>query len=718
MADKFLPNISETSEIFKEKSPIPSFLSPEQIKVYTQLIKDNPVGYEDNINLLKTNFPNDFAAITPLTEFELESLDKNAFSSLLDRNKSYKDMAKSFPLEPLSATTGEVIILPDGDSDRYFEKVEAKIQNYFNMVSNVNNFATDLPNELSKLTKSIGSASQTFIGSISNALQDSLVSFVDGGMAKLASQVFASKVPGALGIVTGLAGNLSGVTDKMFSGMECLTSKVTGAMGGVIKDMLTGMTKNMLNAPTCAIQQFIGGLTNKIADSIQAITKPLLAPILDILGPIGASFDVKDFILGGIDFMKKVGNVFKCQPPKKQTSSSKFVIDGGSKKDKTKGESQGLLDQAFNAASTTSGLIDKAKGFLDSGVPSGLSKFEEQYGQWKIFGSTVGEAADHGIGGGNCYTGNDFGCGPANIDIFGGSGQGATGKVILGNFISKFDKEDMFGTLSRTASIIGVDITNPGEGYAEGPLIDFNDKCNQGRGAYGKAIVDRNMKSPTYGQVLSVVILSPGENFPADGSEEKEAFIRDVIIEDPGIGYEDAEISDDIRPIVQDGRIAAIEIVEQIPYNRLPDLSVTSDTGYGAVIRPILSTEREDRRTDPEKAGVFKVVQCVGVFSSETVKQQEVTPNVVRENEETPATPVSTTTTPISTIETNVSDTTTTSQTDTTTTTSQTDTSTTTQTGATTTPSQQTTEQSDPPSSGGGSDSMGSEGSGGGYGGY
>ena len=37
--------------------------------------------------------------------------------------------------------------------------------------------------------------------------------------------------------------------------------------------------------------------------------------------------------------------------------NSKFVIDNGSKKDKTKGESQGLLDQAFNAASTASGLI-------------------------------------------------------------------------------------------------------------------------------------------------------------------------------------------------------------------------------------------------------------------------------------------------------------------------------------------------------------------------
>ena len=66
-------------------------------------------------------------------------------------------------------------------------------------------------------------------------------------------------------------------------------------------------------------------------------------------------------------------------------------------------------------------------------------------------------------------------------------------------------------------------------------------------------------------------------------------------------------ISDDIRPIIQNGRIAAIEIVEQIPYNRLPDLSVESETGYGAVIRPILSTERDERRTDPIQAGVFKL---------------------------------------------------------------------------------------------------------------
>ena len=156
MADKFLPEVSEITQILNDKAPIPTVLSSEQTKVFTQLIKDNPIGFESNISLLKDNFPSDFADVNPLTEFELESFDKNAFSSLLDRNKAYKEMATLFPLEPLSITTGEIITLPDGESDRFFEKVESKMKNYFNSISKVNDFATDLPNELSKLTKSEG----------------------------------------------------------------------------------------------------------------------------------------------------------------------------------------------------------------------------------------------------------------------------------------------------------------------------------------------------------------------------------------------------------------------------------------------------------------------------------------------------------------------------------------------------------------------------------
>ena len=624
MANEFLPKESEKFASVFEASPIPDELSQNQINYFSQLIKDNPGGFSEEIGILKENFPENFGDINPFDPSQVESLSDTSFNDYLRRSNSYNSIL-ALDLPSLSDTSGTIIVLPDGESDKFMEKVDAKMKNYFNKVSNVADFTTNLPGELRKLTSQIGSAANSFIGRISNALQDSLVKFIDGGMSKLASQIFSMNpiASVALKLVKQFQGNMIGPVGKLFSGMECLTSKVGQAMGGVISDMLTGMTKNMINAPVCAVQQFVGALTNKISDTISSSVTPALAPILNILGPIGASFDVKGAILGGIDFMKKAGDLFKCAPPIKQTSSSKYVIDGGPKKDKTQSESQGLLDQAVNAASSASSLVDKAKGFLDAGLPSGINKFEETYGQWSIFGSKVDEATDQGIGGGNCYTGNNFSCGPATIDFFGGSGQGASGEVILGSFISKFDKNDLFGTLSRTASIMGVNITNPGQGYAEGPLISFNDSCNQGYGAFGKAVVDQKPSSPTYGQVTGVIILSEGANFPTDGLPEQEAFIDTLIIEDPGRGYEDATISDDIRPVVRNGRIEAIEILEQIPYNSLPELKVLSNTGFGAVIRPIMSLKREDRRTDPTQSGIFKVVQCVGTFSTPTILEEE-----------------------------------------------------------------------------------------------
>ena len=504
------------SEIFK--SPPPEFLSGDQKNFFTQLIQDNPVGYSSEIKELKKLYPNDLGNINAFDPSQITNLPSSGFNDYLRRSNNYAGQIAP-KLISLSDTSGTSIILPDGESDNFFEKVESKTKNYFNKISKVNDFTTNIPGELKKLTNSIGGASQSFVGAISNSLQDSLVKFIDGGMAKLASLYFSMNpiASVALKLVKKFQGSLVGPVSKLFKGMECLTTKVSQAMGGVISDMLTGMTKNMINAPTCASQQFIGALTNKIGDAMSDAVTPAIQPILSILAPIGASFDVKGVILGGIDFMKKSGDIFKCAPPAKQTSSKKYVIDGGPKKDKSQAESQGFLDQALAAASSASSVVDRVKQGLDSGVPQQLSKFEEQYGQWSIFGSKVGEATDQGIGGGNCYTGNNFSCGPATIDFFGGTGEGASGKVILGSFITKFDKDDLFGTLTKTAGIMGVEITNPGEGYAEPPLVSFNDSCDQGYGAYAKAIIDENITSPTYGQVIKVVVLSEGVNYPTDG---------------------------------------------------------------------------------------------------------------------------------------------------------------------------------------------------------
>ena len=713
------------------KSPIPSLLSPEQTDVFTQLIRDNPISFQSEISELKRNHPFDLGDVTPFTESNISSFSSSELFKFQSRSEMYKKASGS-EVDPISSTTGFTVMAADPNSDRFFERTDTAMKNFFKVSSKVDNFNLDLSTELGKLTKMVGNFSQTFIGKISDSLQEGLVGFIQGGMASQASKIFASQVPGALGLVVDFQTAMIGPTTKLFSGMECLASKVSQAMGGVISDLLTAMTKNMLNAPTCATQQFVGALTNKIADMMDKVVTPLLAPIQNILSPIGAVFNVKDKIMGGIDFMQKVGNLFVCELPAKQTSSFKYVIDGLLKKDLSSGEHKSLVDDSISAAATTNSFLD--------GVGEGLSNFEKTYGKWSIFGSPVdsGGAHESVFTGGNCDTGNNFACGPTSVDFFGGNGgDGAKGNVILGNFLTKLDKDDIYGSFKKTASIIGVEITDPGSGYTSPPLVSFGDNCNQGYGGYGTANIDTNPDSDTYGQVTSVTITSPGENYPIDASKTTvngqfpEVYIDDIIIEDPGSDYREGDfISDDIRPVVDSnpdspnfGRIVAIEIVEQIPYDIFPDMTVISETGYGAVIRPIMSTiktqsdpvlteqeiiENGATRIDTALPNtdiqgrrvkqVFKVVQCVGTYPAMTITPLTVQRPIIQDVEETTEPP---------TPETNVPDTTTTSQTDT---------SSDTTTRTTDTSSQQATGQSNTPPPASPPSGGGSSGSGGGYG--
>ena len=725
---------SETTETQRVVSPSPNVLSNEQKEYFVQLIKDNPEELRDEIKILKEKYPAELGDVEPLKVSELNDSDT---VKLINRLDNYKKI-KSQDVAPISSTTGNIVIAADPNNDRFVERTDAAMKNFFKVASKTDNFNLDMNTELRKLSMMVSDFSQPFIGKISDSLQEGLVGFIKDGMASQASLIFtqheAAQLPQAMALqkVISFQTDMISPSEKLFSGMECLGSKITQAMGGVIDDLLSAMVKNMLNAPICATQQFIGALVNKIADAINNVVAPLLAPLQKILSPIGAVFDIKNKIMAGIDFMKKVGNLFKCELPHAQTSSYKYSIDGLLKKDLS-GSHESLLDGSMNAAATTNSFLD--------GAAAGLSNFEKTYGKWSIFGSQV-DSGEHDsvFTGNNCYTGNKFACGPTHVDFFGGDGgSGAKGSVILGNFLTKFDDGDIYGSFKKTAHIMGVEITDPGSGYTSPPLVSFGDKCDQGYGGYGTAIIDTNPDSDDYGQVTAVVITSPGENYPVDSGltvdgKFPEAYVDDIIIEDPGSNYEEGDfISDDIRPVIETnpespnfGRIIAIEIVEQIPYDIFPDMTVRSETGYGAIIRPIMSivksqpdasvipdteevvengairidtssaiTDIEGRRV--KKA--FKVVQCVGTFADRTVTPTEITRPLIEDVEQS--------STPTPTPETNVPDTTTTSQTDT---------SSDTTTPTTDTSSQQATGQSNtsPPASP--PSGSGPSGSGGGYG--
>ena len=573
-------------------------LSVRKLEAYKELIELNPPDFQNQISTLKSTFSEQLGNLTPKDPDSLTGLAKDRYYSLLE---SYRQK-NLILLPPQSLATGMEIMLADPTKDNFFSETEAQVSNFFKLITAGGSELINFPAELKNVVGSVSDLSKGFVSQIGNALTDKMEVFIQKGLEGL-KQFFFATIPEKLTAIATTIRVQSALMDpvKMIMGkMSCLVGNAAGAIKGAIEDMLTGMVKNIINTPVCAAQQFVGGLVHKITNVIDSLVGPFLGPIQKLMSPIGAVFKIKDTIMGGLGIANKLKNLFSCNEATPPVASSKYVIDGGERKDKSDKEQQSSITKAFNAANNAFGRVKDAKDGLLGGIEGGLSKFEENYGEFEVFGSKLGSARDAGIG--DCSnTGNEFDCGMPSIEFFGGDGFGAAGKVLMGRFINKFDKEDILGDIERVGSIVGVEMTSPGSGYTEPPLVAFTDSCDKGYGAYGEAIIDYNQNSPTFGQVIAVTITSQGEDYPV--ADEEDLYIKEVIIQQPGEGYVEGDEIDgfEICGVNSIGGITCVKTPDN-PYRELPKINF--NVGTGAVLRPIMT--KEIPQTE-----VVQVIDCV-----------------------------------------------------------------------------------------------------------
>lgn len=454
----------------------------------------------------------------------------------------------------LITSTGDTRILADPCKNNFFDIVEAHLENFFSTVTNASNVILDLPNEVKRISRLLTGAAGGYIGSLTEQLTGAIAPIIRNGLTDIANEVekllTGKSVTEVIKKTTKEQGKLKGPIKELFAGLECLASKVIDAAEKIFGDLIMDAVKTVLNVPVCAVTQILSEFNNKVVNIIDSVVEPLLGPFRKAFDFV---FDVKDFIFGSIDVIKKVSNLFKCGEKEKCPTSSKYIIDKGLVKDRSEGEQKGFLQQALSQA------------------PSGSLP--------------------------PCYTGNVLQCGAPKVEFFGGGGSGAAGRAILGNFVDELDTEDIIGSVQRTASIIGVEIDNPGSGYEDTPFITFSDNCDRGYGAYGRAIVKN-------GRVTSVVITSQGENYPTETDQQDEVFyIDDVIIENPGNSYDEDDTVEGLELTISNGRVTAVGI-KDVAFNGYPDLNINSSTGYGAILRPIM-------RIVPPQKEVVKVIDCV-----------------------------------------------------------------------------------------------------------
>jgi len=468
---------------------------------------------------------------------------------------------------------GRTIILADPCKDNFFAETEARLEAFFDKVMQPGIAAVNLSNDLRKTAQIIATGSKTFINSITASLRDKLEEVIKIGLGSLADKIFSviADVFEATEKVIELQSGLIDPVEKLFCGIFCAATKIGESMVNVVTDLLVGALNNAVNVPTCAAEDFIGAMTKRIVDGIDSIVGPLLEPIEKILN-IG--FKIKDFILGAVNTIRKIENFFTCGENLTCPANTKYKLHEGPRKDNNQQDEN--FDKIFSGTA------------ISEGAQNLVNDFERQYGKWNLFGAPVNEASSLQP----CNSGNPLKCGTPTVEIFGGDGFNAAGEVILGRVIEDVDEEDIVGGIQRTASIIGVKITNPGSGYSRAPLVAFTDSCNRGYGAYGKANIDVIPTSPTYGQVISISIVSEGENYPA--GDQQDVYLVDVIVEDGGQDYNE---NDTLIPAhcgdltIVDGRITKVSVSSLCRFNDIADLTIQSETGFGVVLRPIMSNE-------------------------------------------------------------------------------------------------------------------------------
>ena len=523
------------------------------------------VGFEPFTGYTERVKPND-ATITSEGGGQNSEDQKN--NLLLDKKKVDK---KNENLEAgkrknksVSSTTGASINVANDCDDNFLTGVSSTLDNLVAAVDSGTDFFGDIAQATSKIQK----MSNSLVSNTMNNLYEKLIPEMQGGLESLYEKIAPISGPSAaIAAQEALIPKVKGLDSLL----ECAPGKIVNGLNKTIQDLLNDALLSVSNTGVCIAEQFTASLLDGIINDISDTLDDSLDGLSSILS---AGFKVSDVLKSSSDLFKSAGAFVDCNQ-----SNSRCV--GKIKTIKTGGKAKKPFD--INVS------FDNVLSNLNSN--SGGTPFIKP----------------------DCAN-VDF-CGPPVVNIFGGDGIGGAAKAIMGGIVSNTDGlSDVTADLSRTGSIIGVEITDPGLGYfTSPPLITFEDPCNQGYGSAAEAVVDFNPSSPTYGQITAVNVISIGENYPVSPADDLDAInadqvpvgVIDTIVVNTGQGYVDA-VAEGYDLVIQNGRIISAKPLNNIQIQDLPVITVTSKTGSGALIKPVIG-----RLPLTPQGEVVQVIDCI-----------------------------------------------------------------------------------------------------------
>jgi hypothetical protein len=447
---------------------------------------------------------------------------------------------------PVNEAVGDIVTLANTVQNTKISRIKAIITNLLKKLKKLQGSVDNIKQEISKAIDKITQVTNEFVGSILNGFIVPLKDLLKKGLKLLYNLIFA-KVLAATS--NPAAAHLAGVAAQeamvlpvsLFEeAFKCLKGTALDLINGVVSEILSSTLENVTRFVSCAADQFAGSLLNSVIGVLESLVE----------GPLGALSKILQFFS---DF--NPGNLMRSVIGALASGGASFACNQD---------------------------LSSYKGIVTDMVIGGDMKFSGPNPYPNI--QNIANIANSGVDPNsvaNCFSGALQFASPPIINIFGGPGSGATAIPIFGNLVNNSDG-------NTTASIIGVQLTNSGSGYTFPPFVEISDDNDQGYGAIARSIINDK------GEVTSIYIVSEGENYSVGNIEQYS--VIDVVVQDGGNGYVGGDVVVDnlgnqYQTQVVDGRIYQVTPLNNI-VDSFPILTTQSNSGSGAILRPLLGTSR------------------------------------------------------------------------------------------------------------------------------
>ena len=453
---------------------------------------------------------------------------------------------------------------------------------------------------LANKAKKITGIANSFTGDLTVSSAKTLGGVMNGGLNNLYNKVYgvtlAATQNTAIAKKAGTAAQAAmlGPVANLQKKLPCVIESVGNTMLPDVTSLLTSMLDNVTNFTPCIADQFSGAIFNKVISGIGDALGPELGGVGKILG----GFDMISDLRGKAEGLLGIQEAIKCVAPGTANIKSSIWCLG-----------KGPMNMPAVSGEAIMSIANAAQSLQEAaGAPGGIA--QGLLGQFDFLNPNVStEGFSSALG--ECYTGPPLNCKGMQVKVFGSDGEGTIAEPIVGALVGD-------ALAQQTGSLIGIKLTNPGQGYTVPPLVEITDNCNQGYGANARAVIDYDPQSPTYQQVTDIYVVTPGENYPVieENVGDKEYTVDHVVVISPGEDYkEDDVIQDNVGNVYDkildaNGKILNVippnpTIDNVIPVDGIPQLTIQSSTGFGAIIKPQIAPR-------PTYQGEIKqVIDCI-----------------------------------------------------------------------------------------------------------